>query len=269
MAPKKIKCSFYIMVVALFLYPKMAACQILNIDKSDTSDYMNKAKTSFQFNSGLEIDRQQTTLWDGTNSAEIMIQKKKELFIFSGNYRFTYDGPTDILNSGFIHLRFRHNYKNIFQPETFVQYQWDKQRGLVYRKLAGANIRYTLWKGDKWDFNAGLGLLYEEEKWNYDGVDSAKLPTNTTPITNQLVKINSYIRFDWKSSTNSDIAFNIFLQTVTNKFAPRIAPHIQWNIVAGKHLGFSISFTGVYDDAPVVPIRKFYYSISNSILVKM
>lgn len=269
MAPKKIKCSFYIMVVALFLYPKMAACQILNIDKSDTSDYMNKAKTSFQFNSGLEIDRQQTTLWDGTNSAEIMIQKKKELFIFSGNYRFTYDGPTDILNSGFIHLRFRHNYKNKYQPETFVQYQWDNQRGLLYRALAGANIRYNIWKSDKWDFNAGLGLFYEEEKWNYNGVDSTKLPTNTTPIINQLIKVNSYIRFDWKSSANSDIAFNIFFQTLPNKFSPRIAPHIQWNILAGKHLGFSISFSGVYDDAPVVPIHQFNYNISNSILVKI
>lgn len=265
----KQKCIFYLIVCIFFLYPNITVSQVLNIDKSDTSDYVNTAKTNLQFNSGLEIDRQQATLWDATNTAEFLLQKKKELLILAGSYRFTYNGPTDILNAGYIHLRYRHNYKNKYQPETFVQYQWDNKRGLVYRALAGGNIRYNVWKGDKWDFNAGLGLFYEEEKWNYDGVDSTKLPTNTTPILNQLIKLNSYIRFDWKSGTNSDIAFNVFLQTTPNKFAPRIAPHIQWNILAGKHLGFSIGFSGVYDDDPVVPIHKFYYSISNSILVKI
>ena len=132
------------------------------------------------------------------------------------------------LNAGFIHLRYRHNYKNKYQPETYIQYQWDNKRGLVYRSLAGMNLRYNFFKGDTWDFNAGLGLMYEEEKWNYAAVDSSKLPVNQTPITNKLIKINSYIRLDWKASENSDIAINIFLQTRPNVFKPRIAPHIQW-----------------------------------------
>ena len=110
--------------------------------------------------------------------------------------------------------------------------------------------------------------MYEEEKWTYDGVDTALHISNTTPITNRLIKVNSYIRADWKASANSDIAINVFLQTRPNVFKPRIAPHIQWNINAGKHVGFSFSFSGIYDESPVVPINKFYYSISNSIQLK-
>ncbi len=246
-----------------------ANAQILNIDKSDTSDYIKKFNIKFNFATGLEVDKQKITLWDATNTAELMVQKNKELFIFAGSSRITYNGPDDILNAGYLHLRYRHNYKNKFQPETFIQYQWDNKRGLVYRRLGGMNIRYNIWRGDKWDFNAGLGLMYEEEKWNYDGVDSSKISPNPKPIINNLIKLNSYIRFDWKPNQNNDIAINIFIQTRTSIFQPRIAPHIQWNINAGKHIAFSISLSGIYDIAPVVPIDHFYYSFSNSIIVKI
>ena len=269
MLPNKITYRFYCIAVLLFLYPAISFSQIINIDKADTSDYTSKPKTSFNFSSGLEVDRQQITLYDATNTAELMLQKKKELLVAAASYRFTYNGPDDILNAGYIHLRFRHNYKNKYQPETFAQYQWDNKRGLNYRALAGMNLRYNLWKGDTWDFNAGLGLMYEEEKWDYTAVDSSKLPANTIPITNRLIKINSYFRLDWKASENSDISLNVFLQTRPNIFKPRIAPHVQWNINAGKHIGFSISFSGIYDEAPVVPIHKFYYSLSNSLVFKI
>ena len=255
-------------LILIYFCPFFGKAQILNIDKSDTSDYVSKARLSVNFSTGLEVDKQKTTLWDATNTLESMLQKKKELFILAGSYRFTYNGPDDILDAGFIHLRFRHNYKNILQPETFIQYQWDNKRGLIHRALTGANLRYNVWKGDKWDFNAGLGLLYEEEKWNYDGVDSTKIPINAKPILNKLLKLNSYFRLDWKASENSDLALNVFIQTRPDYFKPRIAPHLQWNINAGKHIVFSINFTGIYDDAPVVPIDKFYYSLSNSLLIK-
>lgn len=245
-----------------------AGAQILNIDKSDTSNYVSKAKASFNLSSGLEVDRQQITLYDATNTAEMMLQKKRELLILSASYRFTYNGPDDILNAGFIHLRFRHNYKNRFQPESFVQYQWDNKRGLEYRALAGVNIRYNFFKGDTWNINAGAGPMYEEERWNYAAVDSVKLPANTSPITNRFIKLNTYIRTEWKASENSDVTVNVFLQARPDYFHPRIAPSFTWNINAGKHIGFSVSFSGIYDEAPVVPIHNFYYSLSNSLVLK-
>lgn len=244
-------------------------CQILNIDRSDTSGYSHKTQHSLNFSIGMEVDKQQHTLWDATNTAEMMLQKMKELLILSASYRFTYNGPDDILNAGFVHLRFRHNYKNRLQPESFLQYQWDNKRGLLHRSLAGMNLRYNLQKNSNWDVNAAVGLMYEAEQWGYAGVDSAKLPANTTPITNHFLKLNSYIRFNWKTSENSDLALSIFLQTRPTFFRPRIAPGLIWNINAGKHVGFSINFAGIYDQSPVVPINRFYYSLSNSIFLKI
>lgn len=261
---KRIRFFFF----AILFIPITTWGQIVNIDKSDTSDYSLKTKTSFNLSSGLEVDKQQITLWDATNIGELMVQKNKELFLFAASYRFTYNGPDDILNAGYFHLRYRHHYKDKFQPEPFLQYQWDNKRGLEMRALAGANIRYNVWKGDTWEFNAGIGLMYEIERWNYDAVDSTKLPANISPITNHLIKFNSYLRLDWKASSNSDLAINVFFQNGFNQFHPRIAPHVSWNINAGKHVGFSVSYSGMYDDSPVVPIHHFYYSLSNSIVVK-
>lgn len=239
----------------------------MNIDKTDTSEYLKKASVSLNFATGVEIDKQKTTLYDATNTLESMLQQYKELFILAASYRFTYNGPDDILNAGYIHIRYRHAYKNRFQPEPFIQYQWDNNRGLEHRFISGANVRYNYWKGTKFEFNAGLGLMYEDEKWDYRAVDSIKIPINAKPVINQYLKINSYVRFDWKPNANNDIVFNIFLQTRPTVFKPRVAPSVQWNIKAGKHVGFAITFAGMYDVAPVVPIENFYYSMSNSLQI--
>jgi hypothetical protein len=259
------KASFLPLIV--LFYPLHSFAQILNIDKTDTAAYTHKTKYNLVLNSGLEIDKQKTTLYDATNTLETMLQQYKELFILAASYRFTYNGPDDILNAGYVHLRYRHDYKNKFQPEPFLQYQFDNKRGLLHRFLSGMNLRYNFWRGDAFDFNAGIGLMYESERWNYAAVDSSKTPFVANPVTKQLAKINSYLRFDWKVSSNSSVAFNIFLQTRPDRFSPRIAPHIGWDIKAGKHIGFSIAFTGLYDTKPVVPIEKFYYSFSNSLVL--
>jgi hypothetical protein len=255
---------YFLFFLALLPNCKTQA-QILNIDRTDTSAYTHSPKINFLLNTGLEVDKQKATLYDASNTLEAMWQQYKELFIVAGSYRFTYNGPADILNAGYIHLRYRHGYKNKLQPEPFVQYQWDSERGILHRFLSGMNLRYNFWKGSSFDLNAGLGLMYENEKWNYAGVDSLKIPIGAGTIVTQFAKINSYVRFDWKASANSSITFNCFFQTRPDRFRPRVAPHIQWDIKAGKHIGFSIAFTGLYDTHPVVPIDKFYYSFTNSL----
>lgn len=244
--------------------------QIISIDKFDTANYNIKSKWNYLISFGVEIDKQQQMLYDATNLAEVSLQKNKNLFLFSSNYRFTYNGPTDILDAGYFHLRFRNHYKNKFQPESFIQLQWDNKRGLERRFLVGENIRYNIWHQDNWDFNAGLGVMLENETWNFDGIDTTiKLPLNQSFVENKFIKLNSYIRVDWKTSTNSDLAIKVFLQSLFSNFKPRIAPNIQWNVNAGKHLGFGINFNALYDVSPVIPIPNFYFSISNSLFYKL
>jgi hypothetical protein len=270
MLPNKgLACLKIMSVLTGTLFPFLLQAQILNVDKTDTTDYIRRAKINFDFITGLEVDKQKTVLYDATNTAELMWQQYKELFILAGSYRFTYNGPDDIMNAGFIHLRYRHAYKAKIQPEPFFQYQWDNKRGIERRILAGANARYNITKGQRFDFNCALGLMYEEEKWDYVAVDSAKIPADVTPVLNKLLKINSYIRLTWKPNENNFITCNVFLQTRPDRFKPRLAPNAQWNVKVGKHVDLAVSFTGLYDTSPVVPIEKFYFSFSDGILLNL
>jgi len=97
----------FLIVFGLLVSTNKIGAQIISIDKSDTSDYAKKTQFNFNFSTGLEVDKQQTTLWDATNTAEMMLQKNKDLFLFAASYRFTYNGPDDILNAGYFHLRYR------------------------------------------------------------------------------------------------------------------------------------------------------------------
>src|SRR5882724_11234539 len=93
------------LLCSLFALPSMA--QIINIDKTDTSDYIKKAVWNGNIALGLEVDKQKTTLADASNFVDISLQKYKELFVFSASNRFTYAGAQDFLNTGYIHLRWR------------------------------------------------------------------------------------------------------------------------------------------------------------------
>jgi hypothetical protein len=247
-----------------------ANSQIISVDKLDTLAYVPKAQWSLNVAAGLEMDRQQTTLVDATNFADATLQKMRELFIVSASNRFTYNGPDDILNSGYLHLRWRHNYKHQLHPEMYVQQQWDNKRGMVHRFVTGANLRYNFWHKRMWEMTFATGLMYENEQWDYTAVDTNKIPAFAPDIKNSFVKSNSYMKWEGKTSVNSSIAIALFYQARFNHFfEPRIALNVNWDIAVGKHLGIGFKYAGVYDVQPVVPIHHFYYTLSNNLVYKL
>ncbi len=241
--------------------------QILTIDKTDTSAYEKKTVTKGSISIGLEGDKQQKLLLDATNVLDFQLQQYKELFILASSYRFTYNDGEDFLNSGYVHLRWRHLYKNTWHPETFTQYQWDNARGLLHRFLAGENIRYNYWHKKNWQLSIATGIMYENEEWNYKAVDTSLKPATQINQITHVAKSNNYIRWEGKLSASSNLCVVIFYQSsFNNLFANyRIAPSIKFDVIISKHFNFGIAFASLYDKKPVVPIKNFYYNFSNAI----
>ena len=263
----------FIRLTATFLLLFLSAtcfCQIINIDKIDTFDYAKKAQWNLNIASGLEVDKQQATLFDASTFADASLQKMKELFIFSASNRFTYNGPEDVLNTGFFHLRWRHNYKNKLHPETYIQYQWDNKRGMVHRALAGANLRYNFWHHQMWEMTFATGLMYENEEWDYTAVDTNKIPAIHPNIQTSLLKSNSYMKWEGKISSKSNIAIGLFYQAGFEHFLqPRLAFNVNFDLDVSKHFAIGFKYGGIYDVQPVVPINKFYYTLSNNLIYKL
>ncbi|MEO7490419.1 MAG: DUF481 domain-containing protein [Ferruginibacter sp.] len=258
------------LLVAAVFYIGFCNAQILTIDKTDTSDYTKQTRLKGNLSVGIEGDKQKKLLLDGSNAFDVQLRQYKELLILAASYRFTYNGNQDYLNSGYVHLRWRHNYKNTWQPETFVQYQWNNSRGLLHRLTTGLNARYNYWNKNNQEFSVASGVMYESETWNYTAVDSALKPAIQTNKVTSLLKSNNYVRWEGKTSPNSSISAVVFLQLPFNDLFNqyRLASNINFTVNFAKHFDFGFSFSSMYDSKPVVPILKFYYNFSNNIVYK-
>ena len=254
-------------LIASIFYISQSNAQIINIDKVDTSEYAHKIVVTGNISLGLEGDKQQQLLLDATNTADMQWQHFKELFILSGSYRFTYNGPQDILNAGYAHLRWRHAYKNTLHPEAYSQYQWDNKRGILYRFVTGVNLRYNYWHQKMWEISLATGLMYEEERWSFSGVDAANVPPNASNIQSNHLKSSNYVRWEGKTNEKSTVSVVVFYQAPFSDFfhAYRVASNIRFAIDVSKHFTFGLAFNSLYDSKPIVPINHFYYSFSNNL----
>lgn len=260
----------YLSISFFIFFANECHAQIINIDKIDTTAYIKKVIWDGTFSSGLEIDKQKATLYDASNFLDVSMQKYHELFIFSASDRFTYNGPQDFLNTGYLHLRWRHDYKDQLQGESYMQYNWDAKIGLRNRFVTGVNMRYNFWHRRLWEMTFATGLMYENETWDYAAVDSAKIPANPVDVKTSLLKSNSYIKWEGKVSASSTIAIAVFYQAgFDDFFQPRIATNVSFDVDISKHFSLGLKYAGVYNSKPVVPIFNFYYSLSNSLIYKL
>jgi hypothetical protein len=259
------------LLISLFLLPPAVKAQIISVDQVDTSSYVHKTAFNLNASLGAEIDKQKYTLIDASNMVDAALQHYRELFIFSGSERATYDEQQNLLNTGYLHLRYRHNYKNKIHPEAFAQYQWDEKIGMLRRSVAGVNIRYNFFRQDKLELTIGTGLMYEAEEWDYDAVDSSDIPANAVDPVTHLVKSNTYFKCDWKISSNTRIVAAVFLQERIDALVryPRISQLLHWYVDVGRHVDLDIGYNGMYDSRPTVPISRYYYSVITSLLFHM
>ncbi len=243
--------------------------QIINVDKTDTLPYSSITKFDGNLSLGLEIDKQNSVLYDGTNFVDAAIKKNKTFIIFSGSNRFTYNESQDLLNTGYLHIRLRSHYKARLHPESFIQFQWDNKIGFANRMVAGENIRYDLIHNKDWELIAATGVMYEKEDWNYSGVDTSKHLRKYPDVLTSVFKSNNYIKLEGKVTDNSLLKLAVFYQSqYTSFFSPRIFSVFSFTLDATKHFGISFNFAGTYDCKPIVPISNFYYSFSNNLVYK-
>jgi hypothetical protein len=253
----------------ILLFAVTGNAQIINIDKTDTAAYVRKAVWSGNVSLDLEVDKQKSTLFDASNFLNISLQKWRSLFILSASDRFTYAGGNNYLNKGYVHLRWRYNYKEQLHPESFVQYQWDDALGMLHRFVAGENLRYNFWHHRAWEMSVATGIMYEDELWNYTAVDSSKIPVPAVNQHSREIKSNNYIKWEGKISTTSNIAIIVFYQAAFNDFfKPRISGVINFDTEISKHFALGIKYNGLFDAGPVVPIFKFYYNYSTALEYK-
>ena len=81
------------------------------------------------------------------------------------------------------------------------------------------------------------------------------------------LKARNYINMEGKVSAVSKISIIVFYQAAFNEFfRPRISCVINFNTNISRHFALGVQYNGLFDAGPVVPIFKFYYNYSSSLL---
>lgn len=267
--PNSILTTFYITIVFLILTNTVSA-QILTIDKLERQDTTKQQNFFINTDFGFNYIQEEVGILDLKTSAELTYFMKKDLIYSVTQYNLASTDNAKYLNAGYTHLRYRINNEARISPEFFGQYQWDGVRGMKNRALGGSNLRFTLINDSSFTFYAALGVMYEYEVWDYRGVAEDIVPLNSSDKYTSYIKLNSYFKINKQFSKNTKLIFITYIQARpdNNIIYPRISPSLKLNVSISKKLSFVVNFSSIYDFKPIVPIRNFYYSFSNTIQIR-
>lgn len=264
------KFKIILMIGLLFFNLQISFAQILNVDKITSIPDSATKKLHILLNFGLEVDGQETAVIDAKSTLDISYFIQKNVFIFVTKFDETMTGEKKVLNAGYSHLRLRLAEPKQIRPEFYTQYQWDGVRGLKGRFLTGANVRFPLFKNKTSIIDLAIGIMNEQEEWNYSGVPVEKTPLNPQHIKTNFVKTNTYLKITKNISKNVVFVFMNFLQTRPNKNYKnfRYSSSLQCTLKLSRKIDFAFEFNSIYDRQPIVPIKNFYYDLTNGLVIR-
>lgn len=136
-----------------------------NVDISATSLTGN---TNFQVITG---DTRLEYNW-GTNYA-----------FFVGNAGYVWGNQISFANEALAHLRDVQTMDDLLQLEIFLQFNYNKQRLLLSRELAGAGVRFRLVSEKSLKIRLGIAYMFEHEKYDLPANSAHGRITNTNRLS--------------------------------------------------------------------------------------
>lgn len=255
----------------LIIFGEIGFTQILNVERvREKNDSLRHLATNINFR--LRLNNRTAAADDPRNFFSTNLQANFAYFTPNHHYlclnHFDYfaSNGRSLLSIGYHHLRVNLMRQQRLSYELFAQAQYEPPRGLRERFLAGAGLRLRFWESEKTAFFAGTGLMIEQELWQD--------PSNET-INRQVEiwKSSNYLSFRWKSSKNLRFDIIAYYQTgydaEASVFRHRLNADANLNFEISKHLDFQVSFSGAYENRPIVPITRFVYSLSNGLRLRI
>ncbi len=253
-------------IIILFIGSGSQA-QILNVEKSrikeDSSNYFigNIGVNFTLHNRDADEDNPSNFIGlSGNGNIAYMAEKHSYILINFINYTVVQNDP--IVQTGYSHFRVNLFRRARASNELFTQYQYDLGRGLESRWLIGTGLRINLVKSENTDVVLGPGVMYEYEKWEN--------PEEGQPDREaELYKSTNYVSI--RQNVNDYIEFNAiaYYQTGYDKsienFRHRISGDFNLSIDITNKLALVTTFTCTFENRPIVPVKKFIYTVTNGL----
>lgn len=258
-----------VVFILVFVFSIQSNAQILIIDRV-VNDSMSKNWYAL-IAASASFDKQKNDLIDVSLYSESVVKLKNAYgIVYVGQYDGTLSEYNFVKDEGYFQVRYRDLDTRIKSMELFLQYQWNGIWGMENRKLVGGNFRRRLFTNKNADGYLGLGTFYQSERWNYNGVEHIE---NTDLLKqnkyNDGFRSNLYLKVAKKIFKNCDLVVQNTIQS--NLIGISQKPDIRWSAQAAltydinKNFQLKYIYDHMYNQAPVVPINKFYYSYKFSI----
>ncbi|MBA9078404.1 MULTISPECIES: DUF481 domain-containing protein [Rufibacter] len=265
--------SFLPRVLSLFsavvFLAATASAQILNVEKArverDSSHYFT-GKIGVNLNLfnravGKEGKTDHFIGLNGSGSGGYVSEHNTYLLLASYNY-VRLKGETQI-ETGFVHGRVTFNRQNWLSYETYGQVQYDYNRGLELRALAGAGLRFAVVRKENIKLNLGTGGMYEHERWH--NLEEERYIKKHIPKMSNYVSVrlplNPYLEMSsihyWQFGYDQPSAM------MRHRFSGDLSITMKIN----NRLQLTTNFSHTYENRPIVPIPNYLYSLTNGIQV--
>lgn len=119
-----------------------------------------------------------------SNTADISFRHNNHALTLANKLEYTLYGNENLMSGGYVYVEYLNIQDRLWAIEPYIQIHWQETRGLEQKYAGGTNLRLRVIAQPGTGIFAGLGALYQYERWNYSGVpESIPLPP-TTPDTN-------------------------------------------------------------------------------------
>lgn len=256
--------KFFYSLLFLFLFTSISQAQILNIEnvrKSSDADKDLIGQLDFRFsmnNRNSTPDSSSIFTQFGIRS-NLALLKPVTAYILIGDLSYNALGGNAFISNGYLHYRNHFFYHNSFSMEQFNQWQYDAGRGLNNRLLSGVGRRYEFLDSGKFRLAVGSGFMVEHEAWEAE----------TVAIERTLPKSSSYVALSGNFNETVTLRFTNYYQVgYDDKSAlwrQRYSTDFSLAFKFTEKLSFTTTFTSTYDVEPIVPIKKFLFSVDNGL----
>ena len=170
-----------ILLISLFFFQLSA--QILNVEKErktiadSTTHWLGNVNLSF------DMEERELPILNFSNVNNLAYYSPQHLYLFISTIQFTRAAGAAVESNGYAHIRLNFWNRRRLSWELFGQGQYDETRGLERRFLGGGGGRFAAINSSKTLLYLGLGSMYEEESWNFEGQQALT----------KLLKYSSYV----------------------------------------------------------------------------
>jgi hypothetical protein len=256
--------KFYYSLLLLLVLSSISHAQILNIENvrksADTDkDFLGQLDFRFSMNNRSSTPDSSSIFTQFGIRSNLALLKPVTAYILIGDLSYNALAGDAFISNGYLHYRNHFFYQNSFSMEQFNQWQYDAGRGLNNRLLTGVAGRYEFLDSGKFRLAVGSGVMLEYEAWEAE----------TGAVERTLPKSSNYVALSGNFNETVTFSFTNYYQVgYDNKsdlWRQRYSTDFSLAFNFTEKLSFTTTFASTYDVQPIVPIKKFLFSIDNGL----